>query len=64
MLIDCEHGNITDNEMYLMIGAIVGAGVSPIVRIPGMEGWMLKRALDAGAHAVMIPMCDTKVSCS
>ena len=47
--------------MYLAVGAIASAGSSPIVRVPGNEPWMLKRALDAGAHAIMIPMCETKV---
>ena len=61
MLIDCEHGNITDNEMYLAVGAIASAGSSPVVRIPAGEAWMMKRALDAGAHAIMIPMVDSKV---
>lgn len=62
MLVDCEHGNISDDQMYLAIGAIMTAGASPIVRIPAKEHWMMKRALDAGAHAIMIPMCETPVS--
>jgi HpcH/HpaI aldolase/citrate lyase family len=61
VLVDCEHGNIADNEMYLAVGAIAAAGASPIVRIPASEAWMMKRALDAGAHGIMIPMCETKV---
>ncbi|KAI8941623.1 hypothetical protein NX059_002836 [Plenodomus lindquistii] len=60
VLIDTEHGNIDDNEMYLQVGAISSSGVSPIVRIPGSEHWMIKRALDCGAHAIMVPMCETK----
>lgn len=60
MLIDCEHGNIDDHNMYLQIGAISSSGVSPVVRIPADAPWMVKRALDAGAHAIMVPMCETK----
>ncbi|RSL81141.1 hypothetical protein CEP51_006055 [Fusarium floridanum] len=60
VLIDCEHGNIDDHNMYLQIGAISSSGVSPIVRIPADAPWMVKRALDAGAHAIMVPMCETK----
>ncbi|KAJ5642851.1 HpcH/HpaI aldolase/citrate lyase family protein [Penicillium longicatenatum] len=60
VLIDCEHGDIDDKEMYLQVGAISSAGVSPIVRIPAAEPWMMKRALDCGAHGIMVPMCDTK----
>lgn len=61
VLIDCEHGNIDDRDMYLQVGAIASTGVSPIVRIPGSEPWMIKRALDCGAHGIMVPMCETKV---
>ncbi|TDZ99648.1 5-keto-4-deoxy-D-glucarate aldolase [Colletotrichum sidae] len=39
--------------MYLQVGAISSSGVSPIVRIPASEPWMMKRALDCGAHAIM-----------
>ncbi|RAH59440.1 HpcH/HpaI aldolase/citrate lyase family protein [Aspergillus piperis CBS 112811] len=60
VLIDCEHGDIDDKAMYLQVGAVSSAGVSPIVRIPASEPWMMKRALDCGAHAVMVPMCETK----
>ncbi|KAK9794144.1 hypothetical protein SCARD494_05721 [Seiridium cardinale] len=61
VLIDCEHGNIDDNDMYLQVGAISSSGCSPMVRIPSSEPWMMKRVLDAGAHAIMVPMCETKV---
>ncbi|KAH6983299.1 Pyruvate/Phosphoenolpyruvate kinase-like domain-containing protein [Ilyonectria sp. MPI-CAGE-AT-0026] len=60
VLIDCEHGNIDDHNMYLQVGAISSSGASPIVRVPGSEPWMIKRVLDAGAHAIMVPMCETK----
>jgi 4-hydroxy-2-oxoheptanedioate aldolase len=50
VLVDCEHGNISDDEMYLAVGAIAAAGSSPIVRIPAGEAWMMKRALDSGEH--------------
>ncbi|OHW98902.1 aldolase citrate lyase family protein [Colletotrichum incanum] len=60
VLIDTEHGNIDDSQMYLQVGAISTSGVSPIVRIPASEHWMMKRALDCGAHAIMVPMCESK----
>ncbi len=60
-MIDTEHGAIADTEMYLQVGAIASSGVSPIVRVLASEPWMIKRALDCGAHAIMVPMCETKV---
>jgi len=56
VLIDQEHGNIGDSEMHECIANIAPYGVSPLVRIPDSERWMIKRALDAGAHGIMIPM--------
>lgn len=46
--------------MYLSINAIASAGASPIVRIPAAEPWIVKRALDAGAHGIMVPMVSTR----
>lgn len=54
--VDCEHGNIADADMHNATHAIASCGVSPIVRVPGKEDWMVKRALDAGAHGVVCPL--------
>lgn len=59
-----------DNEMHESVHAIASCGVSPVVRIAANEGWMVKRyvissmghsrglqahrALDAGAHGVLV----------
>jgi 4-hydroxy-2-oxoheptanedioate aldolase len=56
VLIDQEHGNISDSTMHECIANIAPYGVSPLVRIPDSQGWMIKRALDAGAHGIMIPL--------
>ncbi|KAF3043400.1 hypothetical protein E8E12_004912 [Didymella heteroderae] len=57
--IDCEHGNIDDGAMHEAVIAIAREGVSPIVRIPANEAWMVKRALDAGAHGIIVPLIYT-----
>jgi 4-hydroxy-2-oxoheptanedioate aldolase len=59
VLIDQEHGNVGDTEMHECIANIAPYGVSPLVRIPDKERWMIKRALDAGAHGIMIPLLST-----
>ncbi|GAP86257.1 putative aldolase citrate lyase family protein [Rosellinia necatrix] len=56
VLVDCEHGNIDDAAMHEAVPAIASCGVSPIVRIPDTQGWMIKRALDAGAHGILLPL--------
>ncbi|KAA8566995.1 hypothetical protein EYC84_010083 [Monilinia fructicola] len=53
VLVDCEHGNIDDAAMHDAVPAIAACGVSPIVRIPDNQAWMVKRALDSGAHGLV-----------
>ena len=50
-MVDCEYGNIDDQEMYHSVGAIASVGASLIVRTVGAEPWMLKRAIDGGTLA-------------
>ncbi|BEJ11442.1 hypothetical protein CspHIS471_0108640 [Cutaneotrichosporon sp. HIS471] len=57
ILIDAEHGAITDADYYDLNQHITAEGISPIIRIPADEPWMIKRALDSGAHGIMVPMC-------
>ncbi|KAL9075999.1 MAG: hypothetical protein Q9157_003826 [Trypethelium eluteriae] len=45
--------------MHEAVAAIASTGTSPLVRIPGAEGWMVKRALDSGAHGVVVPLLQT-----
>ncbi|KAI5833144.1 Phosphoenolpyruvate/pyruvate domain-containing protein [Schizophyllum commune Tattone D] len=59
IVVDCEHGNIADSEMHAVVGAIAAEGVSPVVRIPSAVDWLVKRALDTGAHAILCPMMST-----
>ncbi|KAI1847301.1 hypothetical protein JX265_006420 [Neoarthrinium moseri] len=59
VMVDCEHGNIDDAAMHDAVPAIASCGVSPLVRIPDMQGWMIKRALDCGAHGILVPLLRT-----
>ncbi|KAL6247054.1 hypothetical protein RBB50_006362 [Rhinocladiella similis] len=59
VLIDCEHGAISDKEMHEAIHAVASCGASPIVRTPSLDSWFIKRALDAGAHGVLLPLLRT-----
>lgn len=59
VLVDAEHGLISDKDYYELSTAIASEGASPIIRVPWHEEWMIKRALDAGAHGVLLPMCHT-----
>ncbi|KAL8832525.1 MAG: hypothetical protein Q9191_000207 [Dirinaria sp. TL-2023a] len=45
--------------MHEAVAAIAACGVSPIVRVAANEGWMIKRALDSGAHGIIVPLLRT-----
>lgn len=45
--------------MHEAVAAIAATGVSPIVRIAANEAWMVKRALDSGAHGIVVPLIYT-----
>ncbi|KAH6678368.1 Pyruvate/Phosphoenolpyruvate kinase-like domain-containing protein [Halenospora varia] len=59
VVVDCEHGNMDDAAMHEAVPAIAACGVSPIVRIPDNQGYMVKRALDSGAHGIVVPLLYT-----
>ena len=45
--------------MHEAVAAIAACGVSPLVRVADNQGWMVKRALDAGAHGIIVPLLNT-----
>lgn len=58
IIIDCEHGHISDDSMHNAVAAISALGVSPIIRIRGPAHDIIKRALDTGAHGIMVPQIN------
>jgi 4-hydroxy-2-oxoheptanedioate aldolase len=60
LLIDQEHGSGGPSETLAQIRAISGAGASSMVRVPANDPVHFKRALDAGADAVLCPMVESR----
>lgn len=58
--VDTEHNPIDIRTLSLMLGAIAGAGVAPLVRIPWNTGENIKRVLDAGAWGIVVPMVNSR----
>lgn len=44
---------MTDRAMHESVPAIAALGVSPIVRLPGMEPWMVKRRLHLSSQDLL-----------
>ena len=57
-IIDLEHGVIGVETASRMLMALAGSATLPMVRVPeAAEGW-IKRMLDAGAAAVIVPRVE------
>jgi len=58
IILDCEHGHIGDDSMHNSVAAISALRVSPIIRIRGPAHDIIKRAIDTGAHGIMVPQIN------
>jgi 2-keto-3-deoxy-L-rhamnonate aldolase RhmA len=55
-LFDMEHTGASLETMKTMIAGCRGLGLAPLVRVPRGEYHFIARALDIGAHGIMVPM--------
>ena len=59
LTLDVEHAPYDWREIASVVATIADADCVPLIRVPvGTHAW-IKRALDAGAFGVVIPMVDT-----
>ncbi len=59
IIYDMEHAGCSIEQLKEQCAYCRGLGVEPIVRVPRGEYHFLARALDVGAHGVMVPMVDS-----
>lgn len=59
LIFDMEHGPIDMQSLHAMVAATRGTPVTPIVRIPWTEPWLVKTALETGAMGINFPMIST-----
>src|SRR6476646_6254272 len=59
LTLDMEHSAIDWSQATSIFGAIADAGCVPLARVPEGAHHYIKRALDAGAHGIVVPMVDT-----
>ena len=58
-LFDMEHTGASLETMKMLIAGCRGLDLAPIVRVPRGEYHFVARALDIGAHGVMVPMVNS-----
>lgn len=56
---DLQHGLMSYSHLLALIPATSATEVTPLVRVAGNSAAEIGRALDAGAHGVIIPMVNT-----
>jgi len=59
VIIDTEHSAFSRGQVADMIAAYDEVGIAPLVRVPVPEGHYVTMAMDAGAHGVLVPYCET-----
>ena len=59
VVIDSEHASRGRTEIADLIAGIKTADVAPIVRVPIPSSHYVTMAMDAGAHGVLAPYCET-----
>jgi 4-hydroxy-2-oxoheptanedioate aldolase len=59
LVLDAEHSNFTIDTLEACIRACELAGTSPLVRTPGLDAGYIQRALDLGAHGILVPQIHT-----
>ncbi len=57
--VDTEHGHLDFHEVMDHVRAVRGSETAAVVRVPGIEMSDVKRALDIGAHGVILPYAQS-----
>ncbi len=59
VLYDMEHTGVSLETFKWQVAACRGLGIVPMLRVPRSDYHFLARALDVGAHGIMIPMVES-----
>jgi 4-hydroxy-2-oxoheptanedioate aldolase len=60
VMIDCEHGPMSLDEVEHMVRAAEVFGITPIARIPNHEDSTILRFLDRGVQGIVVPHVNTR----
>ncbi len=59
LIYDTEHGPLSIETVSHLLAASSGTQTTPIIRVAWNDPVLIKRALDVGAHGVLIPWVNT-----
>jgi 2-keto-3-deoxy-L-rhamnonate aldolase RhmA len=60
VMIDCEHGPMSLDEVEHMVRAAEVFGITPITRIPNHDDSTILRFLDRGVQGIIVPHVNTR----
>lgn len=58
IVIDTEHTPNDRATIAALAARILAKGIAPLVRVPYPDPHLIRQALDAGAHGVVVPYCE------
>jgi 2-keto-3-deoxy-L-rhamnonate aldolase RhmA len=58
-LFDMEHAGLGFETLKMLVAGCRGIGIEPLARVPRSEYHFMARALDVGAHGLMVPMVES-----
>jgi len=59
LTLDMEHAAFDWSQAAMIFAAVADAGCVPLCRVPEGDHYCIKRALDAGAFGIVVPMVNT-----
>jgi len=59
-MIDTEHAPVNPETLAAMIAVLGPRGPTPLVRVGDINQYLIKQALDCGAHGVLLPLVSTE----
>jgi 2-keto-3-deoxy-L-rhamnonate aldolase RhmA len=59
LFIDCEHNSMDLDNACQIAAASLAVGVTPVVRVAGLEHWHASRVLDNGAQGIVVPHVES-----
>ena len=61
VVLDFQHGTVTDAELPAILAALSATDVTPLARVPWNERGWIGRLMDAGIYGVICPMVNNRL---
>jgi 4-hydroxy-2-oxoheptanedioate aldolase len=59
-MIDTEHAPVNPETLAAMVALLGEGNPTPLVRVGNVDQYLVKQALDAGAHGILVPLVSTE----